>query len=297
MVSQEPRGRLLVVDFDFFFHNPFEGLPAPHRGHQGLYDWAHGENHWLREAVWPVRAESFLQAGIEPPRCEGYERFWERFSFTSDTPLFYADSNLHAGRLTPRHYALFDVEVTAWRDVHLFDAHHDSGYPHEHGPASFKEWAELGEFSCEDWMLVHYAKGSRLALTYPAWRPHGDSHPPMIPLHTAVDDGGAVSAPFDAVFLCRSGSWVPSWCDQQFTELLGAFPGRARLFPGSEWAHPRPDPLPHARRMAGLFAELRARVETQTTPTRPASAGRPAAPAPTREHISHAEQARTRPRR
>ncbi|MEW2493763.1 hypothetical protein AB0942_09470 [Streptomyces nodosus] len=299
MASRVPRGRLLVVDFDFFFHNPFEGLPAPHRGAQGLYDWAHGENHWLREVIWPVRAEEFLRAGIEPPRCEGHQDFWDRFSFTSDNPpLFYADSNLYAGRLTPRHYALFDLEVTAWQDVHLFDAHHDSGYPHEHGPASFEEWAGVGEFSCEDWMLVHYAKGSRLALTYPAWRPDGDSQPPMIPLHTAVDDGGAVAAPFDAVFLCRSGSWVPSWCDDQFTELLAAFPGRAHLFPGSEWKHPRPDPLPHARRLAGIFAELRARVEAQTLPAPSASVPRPAAaPAHSREHAPDSEQARARPRR
>lgn len=298
--GQPPRGRLLVVDFDFFFHNPFEGLPAPHRGHEALYDWAHGENHWLREVIWPFRAEEFLRAGIELPRCQGHERFWDRFTFTSDNPpLFYADSNLHAGRLTPRHYALFDLEIPVWQDVHLFDAHHDSGYPHKHGPVSFEEWAEVGEFSCEDWMLVHHDKGSQLALTYPAWRPNGDSHPPMIPLHTTVDDGDEVATPFDAVYLCRSGSWVPSWCDDQFTDLLTAFPGRARLFPGSEWTHPRPDPLPHARRMVDIYAEIRARLEVQTTPTPPTASH----PQPTTaavlpgEHAPSAEQARTHPRR
>ncbi|MGW3390742.1 hypothetical protein [Streptomyces cinereoruber] len=302
MTSGVPRGRLLVVDFDFFFHNPYEGSSAPHRGDAVLYDWAHAENEMLRETVWPFRAEEFLRAGIEPPRCEGHENFWERFTFTSDTPpLFFADSNLYAGRLTPRHYALFDLEITAWQDVHLFDAHHDSGYPHQHGPASFKEWEEWGEFSCEDWMLVHHAKGSRLALTYPAWRPNGDSHPPMIPLHTTVDDGEPVTTPFDAVFLCRSGSWVPSWCDDQFTELLAAFPGSAHPFPGSsEWTHPRPDPLPHARRMASIFAELRARLEAQTMPTQPAPARRSAAAPvhPSEQTPSpDPEQARTHPRR
>ncbi|MGW6202072.1 hypothetical protein ACWF9B_00225 [Streptomyces sp. NPDC055089] len=274
MASGEPVGRLLVVDFDFFFHNPVEGIPAPHRGDEALYDWAHAENQLLREIIWPIRAEAFLRAGIEPPRCERYENFWERFTFTSDNPpLFYADSNLYAGRLSPRHYALFDLEITAWQDVHLFDAHHDSGYPHEDGPTSFEEWRELGDFSCEDWMLVHHDKGSQLTLTYPVWRPNGDSHPPMIPLHTTVDDGNKVVTPFDAVFLCRSGSWVPSWCDDQFTELLAAFPGQAHLFPGSAWAHPRPDPLPHARRMADIFAELRKRLEAQATHTLPSAPG------------------------
>ncbi|WP_146051033.1 hypothetical protein [Streptomyces noursei] len=273
MTRSGPRGRLLVVDFDFFFHNPLEGVPAPHRGDDSLYDWAHAENRLLRDIIWPIRAEGFIRAGIEPPRCEGYADFWGRFTFTSDNPpLFYADSNLYAGRLTPTHYALFDLNATAWHEIHLFDAHHDSGYPHEHGPATFEEWSERGEYSCEDWMLVHHDQGSQLTLTYPAWRSDGDSHPPMVPLRTTVDDGSDVTTQFDAVFLCRSGAWVPSWCDDQFTALLHAFPGRTQLFPGSEWNHPRPDPLPAARRMAGVFADARARLvdlETRKAPPEP----------------------------
>ncbi|MGW2425204.1 hypothetical protein ACWC0C_39200 [Streptomyces sp. NPDC001709] len=299
MASGEKRGRLLVVDFDFFFHNPYEGIPAPHRGDAALYDWAHGENRWLRETIWPIRAEEFLRAGIQPPRCEGYEDFWARFTFTSDNPpLFYADSNIYAGRLTPMHFGLFNLKTTVWKDIHLFDAHHDSGYPHDHGPASFEEWREIGEFSCEDWMLVHHDKGSQLTLTYPAWRPGGDSHPPMIPLHTTIDDGRKVATTFDAVFLCRSGSWVPSWCDDQFTELLNAFPGRISLFPGSEWTHPRPDPLPHARRMADIFTELRTRLEAQATHTPlPTPGARPAsAPPRALQHTPHPDQSRARPR-
>ncbi|MFF2374879.1 hypothetical protein ACFVUW_10905 [Streptomyces xiamenensis] len=230
------------MDFDFFFHNPSEGLPAPHRGPSVLYDWSHAENSLFREAIWPLRAEQFMRAGLELPRCEGYEGFWDRFTFTSDEPpLFYADSNLYAGRLTPDHFALFDMRGAAWRDVHLFDAHHDSGgySGHRGGPESFEEWMARGEFSCEDWMLVHHGNGSRLNLMYPAWRPNGDSQSPLVPLNVSVDDGHAIATPFDGVFLARSGSWVPSWCDDQFTELLDAFPGKTNLFPGSQWRHPR----------------------------------------------------------
>lgn len=270
MASAQPRGRFLVIDFDFFFHNPFEGLPAPHRGHPGLYDWFHGENLLLTEFIWPVRGEQFLSAGIVPPRCEGYQDFWDRFTFTSDSPpMFYADSNLHAGHLTPRHFALFRQAVGVWEEVHLFDAHHDSGYPHEHGYSSFEQWKELGEFSCEDWMLAHHDRGSRLTHTYPVWRPDGDSAPPMVPLRSVVDDGQKLPIAFDAVFLCRSGAWVPSWCDDQFTHLLEAFPGRAHPFPAGSWTHPRPDPLPAARQAAAAFAEIQARAEAPTMPTPP----------------------------
>ncbi|WP_440581246.1 hypothetical protein [Streptomyces sp. PT19] len=274
------QGRLLVVDFDFFFHNPFEGLPAAHRGDPMLYDWAHSEAvPFLQDGIWTFRAEDFYRAGITPPRCEQLDGFWDRFTFTTASPqLFYADSNLHAGRLTPAHYSLLEPGPTAWREVHLFDAHHDSGYPHRHGPATFEEWRERGEYSCEDWMLLHHANGSRLLHTYPTWRPHGDSHPPMVPLETHIDDHGPVAAPFDAVFLCRSGAWVPSWCDDQFTQLLNAFPGHAQPFPGADWSHPRPDPLPQARHHAALFAGLTAHLPAPPAPTAPAAV--PPGPAP-----------------
>ncbi|MFF8883268.1 hypothetical protein [Streptomyces flaveolus] len=271
------QGRLLVVDFDFFFPNPFEGLQTADRGDPTLYDWAHTEAEpFLLDGIWTFRAEDFYRAGITPPRCEGLDNFWDRFTFTSTRPpLFYADSNVHAGRLTPAHFAFSHNTATAWQDVHLFDAHHDSGYPHEHGPQTFEEWRELGEYSCEDWMLVHHANGSRLRLTYPVWRPRGDSHPPMIPLEASIDDRSPVPAPFDAVFLCRSGTWVPSWCDDQFTQLLQAFPGRARPFPGVPWTHPRPDPLPQARRHAALFAEFTAGLAAPQASTPPADAPQP----------------------
>ncbi|MFI8194518.1 hypothetical protein ACIF8T_38375 [Streptomyces sp. NPDC085946] len=137
--------RLLVVDFDFFFPNPFEGLPAAHRGHPMLYDWRHDETPFLQDGIWAFRAEDFYRAGITPPRCEGLDGFWDRFTFTAASPpLFYADSNTYAGRLTPAHYALLDGYTTVWQEVRLFDAHHDSGYPHRHGPVTFEEWRERG---------------------------------------------------------------------------------------------------------------------------------------------------------
>ncbi|GAB2628172.1 hypothetical protein GCM10027168_69870 [Streptomyces capparidis] len=291
MPVSERRGRLLGVDFDFFFHNPFEGLPAPHRGDPVLYDWAHAENRLLCETVWAWRAEELLRAGIEPPCCEGYQHFWQRFTFTSpDPPLFYADSNLYAGLLTPAHYSLFDSKTTAWQDVHLFDAHHDCGYPRDRGPQNIQQWRELGQHTCGDWMLVHHDRGSRLTLTYPAWRPHGDSSPPMVPVHTSVDDHAPVPTPFDAVFLCRSGAWVPSWCDDQFTTLLDAFPGRSHLFPTSPWTHPRPDPLPAARHIASIFSDILTQAAefpgaSERDPARgcgPPDRARAAAPAPPR---------------
>ncbi|MDX3076717.1 hypothetical protein ACIP98_41775 [Streptomyces sp. NPDC088354] len=162
------------------------GLAALDSG-DGVYDdWAHAETRELTEIVWPFRALDFLQGGITPPRCEGHQGFWDRFTFATDTPpMFYADSNLHADRLTPAHYALPASATAAWQEVHLFDAHHDAGYPHQDGPRTLQEWNARGQFSREDWMLVHYARGTRLTLTYPAWRPAGERTPPMVPRTSA----------------------------------------------------------------------------------------------------------------
>ncbi|MBW3709793.1 hypothetical protein DTB58_39300, partial [Streptomyces griseus] len=75
-------GRLLVVDFDFFFHNPLEGAEAAHRGDPLLYDWGHAETPFLQEDIWTFRAEDFIRAGTSLPRCEGLDGFWDRFTFT-----------------------------------------------------------------------------------------------------------------------------------------------------------------------------------------------------------------------
>jgi hypothetical protein len=41
-----------------------------------------------------------------------------------------------------------------------------------------------------------------------------------------TDDAAPLSGMFDAVFACRSGGWVPAWCDHRWQEFIGAFPGR-----------------------------------------------------------------------
>ncbi|MFG2266532.1 hypothetical protein [Streptomyces sp. NPDC048720] len=80
--------------------------------------------------MWPFRAEEFSRAGLTPPRCEGLDGFWDRFTFTQpDRLLFYADSNSFAGRLTPAHYAPVNGAATARREVHLVDTHHDRRLP------------------------------------------------------------------------------------------------------------------------------------------------------------------------
>lgn len=249
--------KLLVVDWDFFFPNP--AWSAEITELSMMYLWDHKEApFYLDTVVWANRASGFLRAGMDLPYAQGYEGFWDRFKFNEDgVSVVYADSNLHAGRLLPSSFGM-DEEygVNHWHTVSLWDAHHDSGYK---STGSYEEWEKTGKVSCEDWMLVHHGHGSRLQVTYPAWRKAvGQVEPePLVPVDRRVDDGTDPDDWYDAVYVCRSGAWVPPWCDEQFDEFLAQAPDSYPMLIDREgWTQPRPDCLAEAQRGVRL-GELR----------------------------------------
>ncbi|GAA4914167.1 hypothetical protein ACFPM3_22965 [Streptomyces coeruleoprunus] len=234
----------LVVDWDYFFPTPTAGGPLIE--HAELYAWRTAEDPLFVEAAWLSRARRFLAAGAPLPDCREFGGFWERFRIADGAKVFYADSNAWAGQLFPS-----DIGGQGpWSSVHLFDAHHDCGYRQNN--ESFEQWRAAGALSAENWMLAHYWNGSRLFVHFPPWR-ESLSRPteaPLIPVHMAIDrscDTPAVT--FDAVFVARSGAWVPSWCDAQFSAFLAACPARPVEVPQNRWTHPRPDVI----RMAALM--------------------------------------------
>lgn len=215
-------GRLLVVDFDYFFPTPMltaDDTDLP------LYDWVTRETEYHIHIVWNLRAADFIAFDRPLPRClEGYDQFWERFDLSNAAaPIVTADSNLYAGRTLP---STFGLAGHAWREVWLYDAHHDC-YRAELDDAA---WDRKAAFDCADWMRVHHAKGSELHVRYPRWRAHPDGtlvdreSPPAVPVDRQIDDDQPVTEPFDAVMVCRSGAWVPPWCDDQFEAFLAAAP-------------------------------------------------------------------------
>lgn len=252
--------KLLVVDWDFFFPTPgmstrFEDFASPL-----LYLWDHKETPFhTSPMVWANRASGFIQNELELPRVAGWEGFWGRFTLDDGgVPVLYGDSNLHAGRIMPSTFGM-DEEwdlPDVWETVTLYDAHHDSGYD---GTGSFEAWKARGVLTCEDWMLRHYDAGTRcLEVRYPQWRGEvGTIEPaPLIPVDRRIDDGSTPDHTYDAIYVCRSGAWVPPWCDEQFTEFMEAAPGLYRsLVSGEEddWEHPRPDPLSMARDQVRLY--------------------------------------------
>jgi len=78
-------------------------------------------------------------------------------------------------------------------------------------------------------MLQHATAGTafdQLHVRYPIWRQNALGEPtPPIPVDRAFDDGSSPPIKFHTVLACRSGAWVPPWCDDQFMDFVNAYPG------------------------------------------------------------------------
>ncbi|MBF6085188.1 hypothetical protein IU485_27830 [Nocardia cyriacigeorgica] len=214
-------GRLLVVDWDYFFPNP--AMMHEVTDVTAMYDWGQREALFLIHEIWQSRATTFWAHDLELPLCRGYEGFWDRFDLSQAGLMLTCDSNSVAGAVPP---SLTGLEAEGWDEVWLFDAHHDCGYSEAQA-----QMFGAGQYDCGMWMMVHQQRGSRLHVRYPQWRASADGStfedvesPPLVEVDRQLDDGQVFDQPWDAVVVCRSGAWVPSWCDHQFDEFIEAAP-------------------------------------------------------------------------
>ena len=219
MADHDPTN-LLVVDFDFFFPSPDPGTSDD----WVLFDWAHQESRTFIEAIWPSRAAEFLLNGLPLPGLtadpaeQSPTGFWDRVRVDADADVWVAESN---ARVLNR---LRDVG-----QVWLFDAHHDAGYPHspdEAADLASRASDRTAPWECGSWMVPMQAQGAELHHRYPVWRTAAfELEPePVVPVDRAFDDGTVPPVVFDAVFVCRSGAWVPPWHDQAFIDFVNACP-------------------------------------------------------------------------
>ena len=109
-------------------------------------------------------------------------------------------------------------------DVINFDAHHDINYWRDH---------PLGELNCGNW-AGHLRAQGRLkfyTLVYPTWR-YRQPENEAAWLPTGIDQvfygnwPGAPTTP-TKVFLCRSSTWMPSWCDSEWLTLIERLKARS----------------------------------------------------------------------
>lgn len=209
---------LLVVDFDYFFVNPLEGGIFSDEAFW-LYDWGHNETELYRTHIWPSRAAAFWANDRPLPGVEIPEGWWDRFNIDPDAVCTVSDSNAYSG--------VMEVKAEAYDHVWLFDAHHDL-YRFD-TTEEVEEWADAGgPITCEDWMFAHHMRGSRLHWRWPQWHKAAkgmrDAIPKFVGCDARKDDMGDLDMRFDSVSVCRSGCWVPPWCDQDFSNFVLSCP-------------------------------------------------------------------------
>lgn len=217
---------LLTVDWDFFNRRLFEAADRTpeDRGQLGLWDWGHREAPFFLFDVWPIRAAGFLRAGLPLPGTTGEEvAFWARCAIRPDARLFYGESHVLAA------HQRIAKGVT---EVVNVDAHHDAGYRRPHPEkVDVPRWARdeppdvPDSLDCGNWAYRYLLAEARYRVVYPRWRDvASDKHPDWRTVEQTVDRGGEITSqsgrPFDTVYVCRSGAWVPPWNDPQFRRFL-----------------------------------------------------------------------------
>jgi hypothetical protein len=197
--------RLLSVDWDYFF-------PIPNSDDETwlLYDWGHKEAPlFMGSMLWYSRDALFQARGLSRPTVnDQWKTFWSRVEIDPQAEMVFGESHSWAAAQE------IAEDVT---EVWSFDAHHDLGYNlHD------LEDAVQGSYTCGTW-LVHYVKnGAKVHVRYPEWKdPEEDGRPKIGQLHDLATYDPLERLPiFDRVFVCRSGAWVPPWCDEDYVTFV-----------------------------------------------------------------------------
>jgi hypothetical protein len=192
--------RVLSVDWDYFFPDI------------AWYDWGHREAPLFIETLWSLRcANHNLFTGERAidavhPDPDLLKSFWSRRISQEPGALLVSES--HAAL----YYWLKDWTID---ELVSFDQHHDLGYPSAKGTLDCGNWAGK---------LLNEKRVKRFTLVYPPWRQGKKQKETEMPKRKEVtvlyDKEEVPRGHYDAVFICRSGSWTPSWCDDDFIQFV-----------------------------------------------------------------------------
>jgi hypothetical protein len=209
---------LLVIDWDYFFYNPMEAGDFKDET-VWLFDWGHNESPMFTDWIWPIRASGFMRYDLPLPDVTVPEGFWDRFTFSDTAVGEVSDSNMYSGVAFSEY---------GFDHVWLFDAHHDL-YTIK-TQFDLDDWRKRNQVTCEDWMYAHFLRGAKLHWRWPQWHTTGakvrGGIPKWVKCDARKDDMGKLDKRmvFDAVSICRSGAWVPPWCDQAFETFYQSCP-------------------------------------------------------------------------
>jgi hypothetical protein len=191
---------ILSIDWDWFFPN------------SELFDWGHSEEQAMfLEMAWSWRCGNIrigsdqLAVDVMNPDTTRLSGFWERTVKGKPWQISICES----------HKALYEWIAGGMcknqkAAITNFDAHHDGGYSN----------APSLKVNCGNWAeyLHRERKMFSYKVVYPPWRKEE-------PEGGFPEFGNAVYEPpdaerYDYIFICRSGAWVPTWCDDAWTKFI-----------------------------------------------------------------------------
>lgn len=204
---------ILSVDWDYFFEDVEQ------------FDWQCNEDLSVYyEVIWPLRYSNHrlfspdrkIAYEVMRPR-EEFRTFWgkmdELFELNEYTKLIITESHLDLYKV------LFNDAVPYLTlNIFNFDQHHDAGYGEKIGE----------EINCGNWAGKLHKKEwiDNYCVLYPEWRRGKPENyiPDFVQVGYGVEDLkqaiGKCKPQIDAVFICRSGPWTPSWSDGEWLEFV-----------------------------------------------------------------------------
>jgi len=258
--------RMLTIDWDFFFPDT-----AP-------FDWGHDESRgffleqiwWMRPGQRDVLGKLGTALDVVKP-----DPLHEGFCLGLARPSYLVVAESHADAF----HALQSMGARR-AEVWNLDAHHDLGYGEDEG----RDDPDPGKVDCGNWaaMAIRAGMVSSYNLVYPAWRAksperespadlRGKARGARLAVRRSMD---GVPARFDAIFLCRSGCWTPTWHDDAWLGLVGGAralgAGREVILPYALKAR-RPDEG-EAAKAARDWEDVVRRTRTMTMGVIPSSA-------------------------
>ena len=233
---------VLSIDWDYFFPDL---IP---------YDWGHSEHiPLLLEAIWSHRASCRnyntreRAVDVVKPDPKLINSFWKKLNLACD-PLHLVVSESHKDLYTILKQIKdeHNRKCTVWS----FDQHHDLGYLKD------------AKLDCGNWAQHAFEDGlmKKMHLVYPAWRretPESGNWKTKKVTVSHLPPRGALPQFFAVIFICRSGAWTPTWCDNRWIKFIEYCNKNKQLWEGksfSEFSLKKRSPdLKEAKKLAVFF--------------------------------------------
>jgi hypothetical protein len=197
---------ILSIDWDYFFPDNFE------------FDWQFKDNKFIYcELLWPIRWSNLSVFDNKVIAKDIYHPDPQLLNGFLDKLLI--NSNLQALVLSDTHSDIAVlIDNFPKSNVYNFDQHHDIYY----GKPPVKET----QLDCGNW-ASYYLNLNQIKsyhLFYPPWRESIPENQMQLSMANSMSYSIPKDPPvFDAVFICRSSPWTPSWSDHKWIKFIEYF--------------------------------------------------------------------------